>query len=134
MVDRDFVNGKARDVRNVISELTRLASKRFEDMSVDEQYSMRYQVIVLAESIVSLCSHIALEAYGYEPSLYKDCVAYICRREGVGCVEDVEALVGMRNLLLHRYWNIDDQFIHSLVKSNFKCVHQLLGRIVSKYG
>ncbi|MBS7650376.1 MAG: hypothetical protein QXN62_02420 [Candidatus Bathyarchaeia archaeon] len=36
MVDRDFINGKARDVRNSISELTRLASKRFEDMSVDK--------------------------------------------------------------------------------------------------
>ncbi|MBS7629889.1 DUF86 domain-containing protein [Candidatus Bathyarchaeota archaeon] len=134
MVDRDFVNGKARDVRNAINELTRLASKRFEDMSLDEQYSMRYQLIVLTESVVSLCSHIALEAYGYEPSSYKDCVAYICQREGVSCVEDLKALVGLRNLLVHRYRNIDDRLIHNSMKSNFKCVHELLGRIVSKYG
>lgn len=133
-VNRDFVNGKARDIRNSMSELLRLSSKAFEEMDLDERYSMRYQVIVLVEAVVSLCSHIALEAYDYEPSSHKDCVAYVCGRESVKCVEELKAMVGLRNLLVHRYWNVEDKRIYGSVREDFRCVEELLGRVVGRYG
>lgn len=42
-------------------------------MALDEKYSMRYQVVVLAEALGSICLHIAIEDFGYEPKSYAEC-------------------------------------------------------------
>jgi uncharacterized protein YutE (UPF0331/DUF86 family) len=132
--DKDIVDSKARDIRNSMAELIRLTSKKFEEMSIDELYSMRYQIIVMVEAIGALCSYIALEVYGYEPSSIKDCIAYICERNSIRNIEDMKALVGLRNLLVHRYWTIENKRVYDSIKENFKCVEELLNVIATKYG
>jgi len=134
MIDRDFVNGKVKDIRNLMADLNRLTSKRFEELSIDELYSMRYQIIALMEALVSLCSHIALEVYGYEPSSYKDCIAYVGERERIECVKDMRSLIGLRNILIHRYWTVDDRKVHESARKDFNCIKKFLEEIVKKYG
>ena len=51
------------------SELIRLSSKEFEEMNVDELYSMRYLIIMLVEAIIAICTSIAMEAYAMNPLL-----------------------------------------------------------------
>ncbi len=46
-VDRDVVVSRIRGAVEAINELRRLTSKSFAEMSIDEVYSMRYNVIVL---------------------------------------------------------------------------------------
>ncbi|MGB9672310.1 MAG: HepT-like ribonuclease domain-containing protein, partial [Candidatus Norongarragalinales archaeon] len=43
--------------------------------------------------------------------------------EGVcDCAKDLTALVRLRNLLVHRYWVINDDQIYNAIKSNFRAV------------
>jgi uncharacterized protein YutE (UPF0331/DUF86 family) len=58
-VDRDVIESRIRDVMEVINELKRITSKSFNEMSIDEIYSMRYNIIVLVEALASICIHIA---------------------------------------------------------------------------
>lgn len=132
--DKDLVDSKARDIRNSLAELLRLTSKKFEEMSIDEFYSMRYQIIVMIEAIGALCSHIALEVYGYEPSSIKDCIAYVSERDSIRNVEDMKALVGLRNLLVHRYWTVENKRVYDSIKEDFKCVEEFLNEMMTKYG
>lgn len=125
---------KANDIRNILAELGRFATRRFEELNVDGRYSLRYLLITLVEAVVALCSHIALEGYGYRPTSYRDCVAYVVEREGLGCVRDLKRLLGLRNLLVHRYWEIDDHRIHSSLTGDLRCVEEFLGRLVERYG
>ena len=62
-VDVDVLRARISEINFIMNELQRLTSKPFMQLSVDEKYSMRYNVIVLVESIISLCIHIAVEAY-----------------------------------------------------------------------
>ena len=39
------------------------------------------------------------------------------------------ALIRLRNLLVHRYWTIDDKRIYASVKSNFESVKNFLKRL-----
>ena len=39
------------------------------------------------------------------------------------------ALIRLRNLLVHRYWTIDDERIYASVKSNFESVRNFLKRL-----
>ena len=132
-VDSDIVRYRVSDVRLVMSELSRLTSKPFEDLSIDERYSIRYNIIVLVEALVSLCTHIAINDYGVTPRSYREAVVFVSERLGVKCVSDLEALVALRNLLVHRYWVIDDRKIYENIKGDFNCVEELLRKIVEKY-
>ena len=132
-VDVDLLRSKISDVRFCIRELLRLTSKDFSDLSVDERYSIRYNIIVLVESLVSLCMHIAVEAYGKTPSSYRESVRFIAERLNMGCISDLESIVGLRNLLIHRYWTVDDERVYESVKENFHCIEGLLKRIEETY-
>jgi uncharacterized protein YutE (UPF0331/DUF86 family) len=128
-VDDDVLKTRISEVRSTVSELLRLSSKSFMELNVDEKFSMRYNVVVLVESLVSLCTHIAAEAYAKTPMSYREAVRVVGERLGVVCVDDLESLVGLRNLLIHRYWTVEDERIYEGVKTNFKCVEKLLSRV-----
>ena len=57
-VDRDLAKLRINDVYEPVSELNRLTSKRFNEMSIDEKYSMRYNVIVPSGGLsIAVSSH-----------------------------------------------------------------------------
>ncbi|MCW3131060.1 MAG: DUF86 domain-containing protein [Methanophagales archaeon] len=133
-IDSDYLKVRVKEVEEAVKELVRLTSKPFGDLSFDGRQSMRYQVIVLAEAIGSICIHISMEDLGYEPETYSDCIAYLRDKEIVGCAEELIKIIRMRNLLVHRYWVVDDFRVYSSVKENFKCVEEFSNTVKERYG
>jgi len=134
-IDEELVYARMRDVFESISELKRITSKSLVEMSVDEIYSMRYNIIVLVEALVSICLHVAIEYYGLKPRSYSECFRDVSVRLGVKCYRDLEAISRLRNLLVHRYWVVRDDLVYSSVKENFKCVLEFIDavkRLMSK--
>ncbi|MEM1558256.1 MAG: DUF86 domain-containing protein [Thermoproteota archaeon] len=128
-VDSDVLRSRISEINSTISELQRLTSKPFTQLSIDEKYSIRYNIVVLVESIVSLCMHIAVEAYIKTPTTYREAVKIVAERLNLSLAGELEFLVGLRNLLVHRYWTIEDEKVYEAVKNNFKCVEELLGKV-----
>jgi len=79
-VDDDVLKTRISEVSFAINELRRLTSKPFTRLNVDGKYSMRYNMVVLAESLVSLCMHIAVEAYAKTPTSYREAVRVVAER------------------------------------------------------
>ncbi len=134
-IDKEIVTSKIYEARNAMEEVARICKTPFPKLSIDMVYSMRYNLVVLVESIASLCSHIAVRAYNVTPSSYRDAVRIVGGRIGlnIGCIREVELLIGLRNLLIHRYWVIDDSKVYNMVKENFRCVEKLLEKIREAY-
>ena len=97
----------------------------------DERYSIRYNIIVLVGALASLCIHIARRQYNYIPKSYTDAVRFVSEKLNVAYVNDLVALVRLRIILIHRYWNVDDHKVYDSVKSDFKCIEKLL-RVIEK--
>ncbi len=128
-VDENFVRRRVLDVVNAIGELRRLASREPAEMAVDEVYSMRYNLIVLAEALTALSTHILVEGFGYRPRTYVKAVEQLARRLGVTCVDKLKALIRLRDSLLHAYWVIDNEKVHRSIRGNFECVEELLEKV-----
>ncbi len=128
-VDGDILRSRISEINFTISELQRLASKPFTQLSIDEKYSIRYNIVVLVESVVSLCTHIAVEAYVKTPATYREAVKIVAERLNLSFAGELESLVGLRNLLVHRYWTVEDEKVYEAVKNNFKCVEELLEKV-----
>jgi len=128
-IDRELVRGRVADIRLALAELRRLSSKSFEELSLDEKYSIRYNLILLVEALTSLCIHILLETRGVAPRTYREAIREAAEILEVKCVRELEGLASLRNLLIHRYWVIDDAEIYRNLKTNFRCVEEFLARL-----
>ena len=133
-IDKEVVENRLREVLEAINELKRLASKPYTSLSVDEKYSMRYNIIVLVEALVALSIHIARNMYNYKPRSYVDAIRYVGGKIGFSHLDDLVALIRLRNILIHRYWNVDDRKIYDSIKQDFKCVEEFLDAIKKLIG
>ena len=83
--------------------------------------------------LVAYASIYPIEDLGYEPESYSDCIAYLRDKEIVGCAEDLIKIIRMRDLLVYRYWFVDDFRVYSSVKENFKCVEEFSKTMEDRY-
>lgn len=132
-VDVDAVRLRVVDVENTVNELKRLTGKVFDSLTIDEVYAIRYNVVVLVEALVSLAVHILVEDFGYRPRSYVDAIEQLASRLGVRCVDELRALVRLRNLLVHRYWVVDDRRVYDDVRSDFTCIMDFIEAVRSRY-
>jgi len=133
-VDASYLLSKTIEVDQTIGEIRRLTSGPFKDLGVDEKYSIRYQIVVLAEAIGSICLHICMEDLNYESRSYGDCFMKLKSAGIISCAEDLAKIVGLRNLLVHRYCTIDDSEVYGAVKDDLDCVEALLRAVRDRYG
>lgn len=133
-VNLSYLKDRIVEVRQVVNELKTLFSKPYEELTIDKKNSIRYQIIVLAEAVGSICLHIAIEDLGQEPKSYSECFVYIGGWSIIKHTEELIKIIRLRNLLVHRYWIIDDFKIYKSIKENFDCVEELLKAVENKYG
>ena len=130
-VNRDYVGKLVEDIRLAINEVLSYSSKPYEELSSAEKYAIRYNIIVLAEALVALAIHLARKAFNKEPETPIHALR-ILRDEGLltpSEYDELVRLVRLRNLLVHRYWIIDDKRIYDNVKEYFKPIHNFTERL-----
>ena len=128
-IDKEVVKARINELIGAINELKRLTSKPFIEMNIDEVYSMRYNIIVLAESLASICLHLALEFYGMRPRSNTECVREVCQRINLYCCKDLEDLIRLRNIITHRYWMVKDDQIYRDIKNDFECIFEFIRKV-----
>jgi uncharacterized protein YutE (UPF0331/DUF86 family) len=47
---------------------------------------------------------------------------------------ELSKFMGLRNLLVHRYWVINDENIYESIKGDFKCVEEFLKNVLALIG
>ncbi len=66
-VNVEQIRQRIIEILETRDELKRLTSKSYAELSLDEKYAIRYQIIVLAEALGSLCFQIAAEDFNRTP-------------------------------------------------------------------
>jgi uncharacterized protein YutE (UPF0331/DUF86 family) len=133
-VDVNQLKQRIIEVLNAKAELKRLISKSYEELSPDAKNAIRYYIIVLAEALGGICYHIAKDDLEQEPLSYSQCFS-ILDEENIceHCAKDLSAIVRLRNLLIHRYWTIDDKRVYNSIKDDFRGVDKFLESVQKKY-
>jgi len=103
-------------------------------MNSDEKYSLRYQIIVLAEALGSMCLHVVINELGKEPESYLECFKILEEKGLITSSENLIKISRLRNLITHRYWSIENGKIYNSIKNNFKEVEELLIKMEEQYG
>ncbi|RLE86044.1 MAG: DUF86 domain-containing protein [Thermoprotei archaeon] len=111
-----------RDIHEAINIILEDTSKSFEKLSRVEKSENRYYIVVLVEALTVLVYHIARRAYSLEPQTPIQTFRLLADHGLITGEElnDFIKLVRLRNLIVHRYWIIDDKRVYESVKENFE--------------
>jgi len=117
-INRDLVEARIREINDAIELLRDLAAREFDELTVHERLSMRYLVIQLVEAASSICLHLLAELFGERADSFPGCFARLGEKGLLpeDLARRLVAAARLRNLLVHRYWVIDDRKVYESVK------------------
>ena len=131
-VNGEYVRRLVADIKDSIRFINKVSSKPYTALGDAEKYAIRYNLIVIAEAIVALTIHIVRRVFSREPETPMYALK-ITRDKGLMTEDeynDVRKLIRLRNLLLHRYWIIDDRRIYEDIRKDFKSLVRFIERVV----
>ncbi|HMB30889.1 MAG TPA: DUF86 domain-containing protein [Desulfohalobiaceae bacterium] len=88
---------------------------------------------VLVESIIGLCRYVADTCYGIKVSKSREALDEMKRLEILSAEkhEQLQSMIGCRNILVHEYLNIDEMIIQSIVqKKDYSIVPEIFNKIM----
>ncbi len=122
-----------KDLLNTVSEIKSITALEEEVFLKGQRdvYSLRYLLIEAVESMANICNHILARIAGQLPKGYPDCFeklsdARIITRE-LG--EKLKKLASLRNIIIHKYWDIDDRKVFKSAKENIGDFEEFLRQI-----
>jgi uncharacterized protein YutE (UPF0331/DUF86 family) len=122
-----------KDLLNTVSEIKSIIATE-EEVFIKEHrdiYSLRYLLIESVETMANICNHILTRITGQVPKGYPDCFeklsdARIITRE-LG--DNLKKIASLRNIIIHKYWEIDNRKVFKSAKENIEDFEEFLRQI-----
>jgi len=122
-----------KDLLDTVSEIKSIIASK-EKIFIKEQrniYSLRYLLIEAVEAMANICNHILARITGQVPKGYPDCFeklsdAKIIKKE---LAKKLKKAASLRNIIIHKYWAIDDLKVFKSAKENIGDFEEFLEQI-----
>lgn len=138
-INYQVVRDRAREIRESIQKVQQYATVPDDEFFADERnlYSVEHLLLVAIEAAASLCNHILAKTASQAPVSYGECF------EGLRLIHRLDdqltaRLVQMarfRNLLVHRYWDVDPGRVLTYAResqADFEAYLKAIGEIVDQ--
>jgi uncharacterized protein YutE (UPF0331/DUF86 family)/predicted nucleotidyltransferase len=125
-INQEHIEARIMEINDAVQMLRDLISKPFQELTLHEKLSMRYLIIQLIEAASSICIHILLWAFNESAEGFPECFSRLGSRGVIprDLASKLSSAARLRNLLVHRYWAIDDERVYGSVKEglrDFEC-------------
>lgn len=120
MVDRDKIEGLIRRLRQYTTYLQEIIQQDRQEFLADPKSigSTRYYLQVSIETCISIANHIIATDRLRAPKDYKDSFK-VLNESGIlpdDFTRIMREMAGLRNLLVHLYWDVDDQMLYDAIQ------------------
>lgn len=98
--------------------------------------NIKYQFIVAIESCIDICAHLAASLYVRAPDSYAGCFDLLVEGKVIdgGLGRQMSDLARFRNLLVHRYWEVDNRRVIEKLNNDLRHIEDFLRRVASASG
>jgi len=110
------------DIHKNINELEEIIKIPYSELSTIEKFGIRYIVMSLVESSSGICMHILNNIFNVYPKGYPTCFVLLAEKNVISQELGI-ALANaarLRNILVHRYWEVDDEQVYQSAKEGIK--------------
>jgi uncharacterized protein YutE (UPF0331/DUF86 family) len=131
--DSDIMLRLISELRKSVRRLQFLAGLKKEEIVADPDKiaSAKYHFIVAIESCIDMCNHIISRNSFRVPEDYADTFR-VMAEEGVlenEILDDLVAMAKFRNRLVHLYWEVNNDQLHSILTSRLSDFKMVLASI-----
>ncbi len=123
------------EIKESLHELRGYASKGKDEILNDSTLlgSVKYNLIIAIQGCIDICNHIIAKKGGRAPQDYGDCFRLMAEL-GVLEKDFASRLIRMakfRNLLIHLYWEVDNERVYQMLNENLDDIDRFLDAIGS---
>jgi uncharacterized protein YutE (UPF0331/DUF86 family) len=122
VLDRNRIAKNIADIAMAKGEIERLIAVDQASFFSDSRnvFSVRYLIIQAVEALTDLCQHMLARTRGIPCDGYIDCIVKAGEHGiiSVALAGRLRRLATLRNILVHRYWSIDDARVYVETKAN----------------
>ncbi len=139
MIDRDLVERRVSEISEALKYMREITSGGEEEFIRDlkSRLALRYLILLVVESAASIALHILSEAFGENAESYGEAFSRLAHH-GVlspSVAEKMASLARLRNLIVHRYWLVDDARIFREARgSGIQTVEKFVEEVVRYIG
>jgi uncharacterized protein YutE (UPF0331/DUF86 family) len=138
VVDRDLIIAKAASVRSHLDRISAKTDSGLQDFlsDVDRQDIVAFNLHIAVESCIDIASHIISENGWGVPGSASE-MFYLLEDKGIlesALTERMIKAVGLRNLIVHEYGDIDLKRLFTTVRDDLKDITAFLSAIFRKLG
>jgi len=135
MVDRDKIEGLMRRLQEYIGFLREIAQQDRAAFLGDHKSigSARYYLQVSIETCINIANHIIAAERLRAPQDYRDSFT-VLNEAGIlppELTHTMRELAGLRNLLVHVYWDVDDEMIYEGIHGELQDFEAFVARIMT---
>ncbi len=129
-LDINLLIEKANEIRKATKDMQQYTAVNLETFLKDTKLidATKYKFLIAIEGCISICNHIASRIGKKVPESYSDCFNIIAEAGVISkkMAENLMKMVKFRNLLMHRYWVIDDRKVYQYSKDNLNDIEKFL--------
>ena len=130
-MDRDIINAKFDIIQKDIEFAKELASKEFGFM---EEQAAKYTLLEMVEACIDIASHIIASDGLRRAEEYSELFTVLREQKIIGenLAKRLAAMAKMRNILVHRYADVDIKRLRDALKNDLGDVEQFM-RAIARY-
>jgi uncharacterized protein YutE (UPF0331/DUF86 family) len=123
-VNRDLILKRIEEIEESIFKLKNYIKVSKEEFIKDKKNvdATKYQVIRAFEASFSICNHICAKVLRKSPSTYSECFELLAENKIISdnLGKKFSNLAKFRNIIIHLYWEVDDNEVYRNVKNGYK--------------
>ena len=121
-INKEHVEARIREINDSVQMLQDLTARSFGALTIHEKLSMRYLLIQLVEAASSICIHILLSVFDERVEGFPECFARLSSKTILpeDLASRLSSAARLRNLLVHRYWVINDEETYKSVRRGLR--------------
>jgi len=133
-IDIEKLKDRASEIRANLEKIRYYASLKDQDFWADERniYSVKYLMLEAIEAAGAICIHILAKKFQQPSSSFAECFEALYDHQVID--QDLSAklrrMARFRNILVHRYWDVDDQRVLKYARENLSDFEDFLKGIL----
>lgn len=135
-INVEMVRDRAREIRESLGKIRAYAAHSDADFFADERnlYTVMHLLLISIEAVASICNHLMAKTASKAPASYSECFEGL-RELGIldePLTDRLIQMVRFRNILVHRYWQIEPERVLRYARENLEDFEDFL-RGVGQY-
>lgn len=115
-IDREYVMNLIGEMREGLDEVKEIVTADLNEFIRDrgKRFAMRYSVVLIVEAAADLGIAILKQCFNEEVKSYRDVFLKLGEKGVIGfdVAEGMASLASLRNMIVHRYWGVDDARVY----------------------